>query len=326
VAAAAAVADLHSRSRQDLWLISALDPGTDAAQVVAVAGPWATRVAPGVVLSWAEALLARTVAVDGPVCEPDMQRAGSRPSAVDGREPFRAYLGLPLRTADGQVFGALCAANSRPRPARAMTDALRAAQVLGTLLSTIRAGEQFAADRSRDAVEAHALATRDQLTGLRNRHGWQDAVAAEQERCQRYGGAASVVVLDLDGLKTVNDRSGHGAGDRLLVAAGQALSSTCRPGDVLSRLGGDEFGILAVECDARAARALTRRLRVHLRTADVRVSLGCATRRHGETLVDTWQRADEAMYREKRTRRARLLTDVGRTPVEPAREPAGTGP
>ena len=77
------------------------------------------------------------------------------------------------------------------------------------MLSTIRASEQLAADRSQDAVQAYALAARDQLTALRNRRGWQDALAAEQGRCQRYGSAASVVILDLDGLKTVNDESGH---------------------------------------------------------------------------------------------------------------------
>jgi diguanylate cyclase len=315
LAAGAAAADLHSRFRQDLWLVSAIDPAVDAQEVVAAAGPWAGQAAPGVVLSWAESLCLRMVASDAPACEPDVQRSAVYgPVAVGSRAHIRAYLGVPLRTAEGQVFGTLCAVSGKPRPARAMSDALGAAQVLGKLLSTIRASEQLAADRSREAVQAHALAARDQLTGLRNRRGWQDAVAAEQERCHRYGSAASVVILDLDGLKTVNDRSGHGAGDRLLVSCGDALSSICRPGDVLSRLGGDEFGILAVECDVRSARALETRLRVHLRTAAIPVSLGCATRRHGETLHDTWQRADEAMYKAKHHSRARSLTAVERTP------------
>ena len=90
---------------------------------------------------------------------------------------------MPLRTADGQVFGTLCAAGGQPQPAPAMADALGAARVMGRLLSTIRASEQLAADRSQDAVQSYALAARDQLTGLHNRRGWQDALAAEQERC-----------------------------------------------------------------------------------------------------------------------------------------------
>ena len=113
------------------------------------------------------------------------------------------------------------------------------------------------------------------------------------------------MILDLDGLKNVNDQSGHDAGDRLLISCGDVLSGTCRPGDALSRLGGDEFGILAVECDVRSARALIARLRAHLRSAAVPVSLGCATRRHGETLDDTWQRADQAMHGARRSSRAR---------------------
>jgi len=87
---------------------------------------------------------------------------------------------------------------------------------------------------------------------------------------------------------------------------------------VLSRLGGDEFGILAVECDVRSARALSGRLRVHLRSTGIPVSLGCATRRHGEGLEDTWQRADEDMHRVKRSRTARLLTAVERSSMESA--------
>lgn len=311
LAAAAAIADLQSRFAHDLWLVSAVDAAQGTQQVVALDGPWASHAVPGLVLSWATSFCARMDASDGAACEPDVRRSALHGSvAIGPREHVGAYLGVPLRTAGGQVFGTICATSGQPRPARAMSDALAAAQVLGRMLSTIRASEQLAADRSQDAVQAQTLASRDHLTALRNRRGWQDALAAEQGRCQRYGSAASVVILDLDGLKTVNDESGHSAGDRLLVSCADALSGTCRPGDVLSRLGGDEFGILAVECDVRSARALSARLRVRLRSAGVPVSLACATRRHGETLQDTWQRADEAMYRVKRSRRAQLLTTV----------------
>ncbi len=311
LAAAAAVTDLQFRFEHDLWLVSAIDVALDALQVVAADGPWLGQAVPGQALPWATSFCARMVASGGAACEPDVRRSALYgPVAVGPRAHVRAYLGVPLRTEDGQVFGTICATSGRPRSARTMSAALGAAQTLGKLLSTIRASEQLAADRSQDAVQAHALAARDQLTALHNRRGWQDALAGEQERCQRYGSAASVVILDLDGLKTVNDRSGHSAGDRLLASCSDVLRSTCRPGDLLSRLGGDEFGILAVECDVRCARALSARLRVRLRSAGVPASLGYATRRHGETLHDTWQRADEAMYRVKRSRRAHLLTTV----------------
>jgi diguanylate cyclase (GGDEF)-like protein len=264
------------------------------------------------------------VADGGEAAVPDVQHSATyRPVAVGSRAHVRSYLGVALRSTDGEVFGTLCAVSGQPQSAAVMSEALRAARVLTRLLSTIRAGELLAADRSTAIVEAQALATRDQLTGLTNRRGWQDALAAEQLRCDRYGSAASVVVLDLDGLKTVNDRTGHAAGDDLLISCGAVLSGLCRPGDVLSRLGGDEFGILAVECDIRAARALTARLRVGLRSAGIPVSVGCATRRHGETLQTTWQRADATMYRAKRSSRARTSTSRWAVAGHPQPDVAG---
>ena len=180
-----------------------------------------------------------------------------------------------------------------------------AVQLVGQMLSTIVAREQLAHARSMDASAAYALAERDQLTGLRNRRGWVTAVAHEDTRCRRYGSGASVLVLDLDNLKQVNDTGGHAAGDELLALCAEVLQATSRPGDTLARTGGDEFAVLAVECDPVSLRALEVRLRMQLRTAGVSAATGGATRRTGEHLSETWKRADAAMYQDKRSRRRR---------------------
>jgi diguanylate cyclase (GGDEF)-like protein len=154
--------------------------------------------------------------------------------------------------------------------------------------------------RSADAAAAYALAQRDQLTDLHNRRGWVTALEHEDTRCRRYGSAASILVIDLDGLKQVNDTSGHAAGDELIALCAAVLHATSRPGDTVARTGGDEFAVLAVECDAISLRALEARFRTQLRAAGVSAAIGGATRLPDEHLADTWMRADTSMYEDKR--------------------------
>jgi diguanylate cyclase (GGDEF)-like protein len=213
-------------------------------------------------------------------------------------------VGAPLLEADGTLFGTVCALDQQPVPL-AMAEVFEEVRILARMLSTIRAGEEVAADRSAAAASAYALATRDGLTGLLNRRGWSAALDVEEHRARRYGRAVSVVVLDVDGLKQFNDHAGHLAGDQVLVACARAIGAACRPGDAPARLGGDEFAVLAVECDVVCARALSARLRRELLRAGVLASVGFATRRIGEDLTATLHRADQAMYRMKRQQRAR---------------------
>jgi diguanylate cyclase len=263
LAAEAAVRDLHTRFGWDLWAVERSDG--DRRVDVAAAGPLAT---------------------DGPPAA----------SARD-HEAVR----IPLLSGDGEPLGWLRGLSRKPQPSAAEA-ARAAATLLGGMLATIAAAERAAADRAAEAAAAYALATRDGLTGLLNRRGWQDALNAEEQRARRYGRAVSALVIDLDGLKQLNDTDGHRAGDAALTACAKVLAGFCRPGDAVARIGGDEFAVLAIECDVVSARALTVRLREAMRTAGVRASVGAATRRVGEELGTTVQRADQAMYQLKRRR------------------------
>lgn len=301
LAADAAVRHLSEQIGLDLWLVNHVED--DTAVVVASAGPWEELLPPGTTVPFATAFCSRMVERQGPVCAPDVLAVPAYASLVTGVFGLvRAYLGVPLEGDDGQFFGTLAAISGQPQPA-SMADAMGAVQLVGQMLSTIVAREQMAQARSADAAAAYALAERDQLTGLRNRRGWQAALEQEEIRCRRYGSAASVVVLDLDDLKRVNDTGGHPAGDELLTLCAEVLRVAGRPGDTLARTGGDEFAVLAVECDPLSQRALEARLRTRLRAAGVSASAGGATRRTGEQLAETWARADAAMYQDKRRRR-----------------------
>ncbi len=97
------------------------------------------------------------------------------------------------------------------------------------------------------------LAARDPLTGLLNRREFDGAVTREIDRCRRHGGAWSLVLLDLDGFKRINDAHGHSAGDRSLREAAHALGAACRASDLAFRIGGDEFALLLPQADGMEA-------------------------------------------------------------------------
>lgn len=300
---------MHQRFGLDLWMVTHVDDERQV--VVASTGPWHELAPPGGAFSWAGSFCIRMVQAGAAVAEPDVGAAPGYASIASGAlARVRAYAGVPLLSTDDRLFGTLCAFAGDPQPA-SMGEVLKPLALLGRMLSTILTGEQLAADRSQEAATAYAFAERDRLTSLRNRRGWEAALASEEQRARRYGSPASLVVLDLDGLKRINEQAGTIAGDAALASCARVLNETCRPGDTLSRTGGDEFGVLAVECDIVSARALTVRLATGLRAAGLAVSLGCATRRPHEGLEQTWQRAEELMNRNKRRRQQHGATSSG---------------
>jgi len=162
----------------------------------------------------------------------------------------------------------------------------------------------------------HKLATTDPLTGLLNRRAIEKRIQVESERAQRYGLPLSLLMIDLDGLKRVNDLGGHSAGDRVLRGAAAAISSTLRGSDFGGRWGGDEFVILAPHTSRQAARQLAERVARQISTrewpnrATTTASIGIVTLEEGAfeempaTLIDE---ADRALYAAKAGGRACVM-------------------
>ena len=151
------------------------------------------------------------------------------------------------------------------------------------------------------------LSFHDPLTGLYNRTFFEEE-AARAGRSLRY--VVSVLVADLDGLKALNDRLGHAAGDELLRHAANVLRAAFRLEDVVARVGGDEFAALMVGADEPAAEAMVSRVRTfearHVTdgcACGLRLSLGVATVQAGEPISEALHLADMRMYEEKGRRR-----------------------
>jgi diguanylate cyclase len=213
--------------------------------------------------------------------------------------PVGALAGVPVLAPDGSVFGCLCGVDPEPgRPELAAE--LPTVELLGRMLAVLLVQELERQELQRRFELAELDALTDPLTGVGNRRAWDRLLDAEEARCRRYGSVASLVAIDLDELKPVNDRQGHAAGDRLLRRTAQVIDSCRRAADMVARLGGDEFGVLAVECDEPAAKVLAGRLRGALEAAGIRASVGHATRQPTGTLAQAWSAADAQMYAQKR--------------------------
>lgn len=168
----------------------------------------------------------------------------------------------------------------------------------------------------RKEAELERLAITDALTGLYNRRFFQSRLVTEVERSRRYGRVLSLVMLDLDNFKEINDRRGHQFGDHVLAEVGKILATNVRASDFVCRYGGEEFAVLLPETGpdqaAQAAEKLRTRLKEHFRGGDdlpaLTVSLGVASFpsagvNGAEELVRC---ADAALYEAKERGRDRV--------------------
>jgi len=221
-------------------------------------------------------------------------------------QDVRSYAGVPIREDDGSLFGTLCGTGAEPIASveDVDTDLLHVfADLLSSQLHLVRA----AARHHGSAVAAAALANTDALTGLLNRRGWDIVVADAEERVAALGEHGGVVVIDLDGLKAVNDTRGHQAGDQLLRTAAEALRGATRTGDAVARYGGDEFVVYADGVPIAGLEAVAQRYASAIEHAGVAASVGAApvvpTLEHG-CVVRAIAEADAIMYAAKRARRS----------------------
>lgn len=223
---------------------------------------------------------------------------------VVGPPHIRSYAGVPLRTPEGYNVGSLCAMHTAPRTFTAAEIAL-----LGNFANVVS-----------DQLELRMIAQHDFLTGALTRRGFIEQAEREIARSSRYGRPSTLVMLDVDHFKSVNDTYGHAAGDQVLHQLAERTALTLRPSDVLGRLGGEEFALLLPETGADEGLLVAERLRQALaehvirlsddRTLRITASFGVAALA-GDTTVAGWlARADAMLYAAKADGRNRTRLAV----------------
>ncbi|MFN7148395.1 MAG: GGDEF domain-containing protein, partial [Microthrixaceae bacterium] len=214
---------------------------------------------------------------------------------VTGHPSIRFYAGCPIAAPDGALVGTVCVIDDHPRELDQ-----RDIEALEDLAAIV---EQELAMRR--------LAVDDDLTGLKNRRGFDLFGAQVLALCRRQHSPAVVLFADVDGLKLANDTHGHQVGDRLLQDIATTLRTSLRDADVVARIGGDEFAAVIAGTDDptvvvdRLQRAIDER---NLRAPDrvpMSIAVGCA--RFDPDAPDSLEvlveRADAAMYEMKRATR-----------------------
>jgi len=167
-------------------------------------------------------------------------------------------------------------------------------------------------------------ASTDALTGALNRHGFAEIAAGELQRAQRYHRGLSLIMLDLDRFKSINDRHGHTVGDQVLRESARLIRDNLRAEDVFARWGGEEFIVLTPESSAEDARRLAEKLGLLLREyrADglprFTASFGVASHQPGDDLDSLLARADRALYQAKDGGRDRVVVDRPGDAARPA--------
>lgn len=224
---------------------------------------------------------------------------------VDASTPVvRSGVVLPVR-ADGAPVGTLSAfTRTAGRPLG--DDELEELERLA-----FRAGP--AIDNARRFAEARALADLDALTGLHNHRYFHEVLGREVARALRYSRRLSLIVLDLDDFKKVNDRVGHLQGDAVLAEVAGRIRMVVRSADLACRVGGDEFAVLLPESARNEAELLAGRIARAVRgqaigqAGTLNLSAGIAELRQNEDGQTLFERADEALYRAKELGKARTV-------------------
>ena len=212
---------------------------------------------------------------------------------VAGDPNIRFYAGAPLRAPDGHSLGTLCIIDRQPRTLTADQEAM-----LKDLAAMVM-----------DEMELRLMASTDSLTGALNRRHFMDLAEREQSRALRYQLPLSVLMMDIDLFKNINDTHGHAAGDRILKRLTEICRKTLREPDLVGRFGGEEFAVLLPQTDTQGALQVAERLRRAIAAARVTagkkpirftVSIGVASAEPNRgNIEDALSRADKALYAAK---------------------------
>lgn len=183
--------------------------------------------------------------------------------------------------------------------------------ILGVLIFPLRNALQY-----REALQT---AMRDPLTGTGNRAALDNALRRELQMAVRHDQELSLLVIDIDHFKLVNDTYGHASGDDVLRKVAQSIETVTRQTDMTFRFGGEEFIVVLSKTEETGAKTIAERIRQHIDKTKIRcrngevhitVSIGTSTLQKSENVKELFDRADQALYQAKQTGRNRVFCDI----------------
>jgi len=182
----------------------------------------------------------------------------------------------------------------------------------GEIIGCVGAGLDIT-ERKKTEEKMRYQATHDALTGLSNYREFLDSLEQEVRRSQRNNRSFAVLLLDLDALKSINDRLGHLGGNRALKRLSEVMKEQCRSTDLAARYGGDEFAVLLIDADPGMARQIAGRVQSALQAGreqpPLSVSIGISVfPDDGRTAQELLEAADRELYQRKRTSRSRVVS------------------
>ncbi len=246
------------------------------------------------------ALSKKPLVVEDVAVDPRLTRMG----AIE--EGLQSFAAVPIVAKD-KTLGVMGVGSYRSRK---FPD--QEVKLLGTIASQIG----MAIDNAQLYAQAVELASTDGLTGLYNRRYLIEQIERELSRAERSNGSLSLMMIDLDGLKAINDRFGHHEGDGILKGLGGIIKVNTRASDVAARWGGDEFMLLTPESSSKSARKIGERIRSQVERyrpkidgEEVRISISvgiASCPAHASDVTQLLQRVDKAMYSAKRGGRNQL--------------------
>lgn len=207
-------------------------------------------------------------------------------------------IGAPIVVNDSAFEGVICGYKPKFHP-QLIKEHLPYLTLLSQVVAYQIEAEIKMSYQKRKIQQLTNLSHTDSLTQLLNHRAWAQILIVEEARARRFQYTLTIFIIDLDNLKNLNDSKGHHAGDQFIIEAANCLHEVCRESDLVARIGGDEFGFLAVECDADGAKALLAKINLAFKNSLISASVGYCVLTENLTIFDAVKIADKKMYQQK---------------------------